>query len=133
MKENTDYGKLKNYKYRIYKTFTLDAGFTIDKPIKTHFSSMDEAGNLTIESGFCWDGASGAIDTDSIMRGSCAHDALCNWMDQGLLDRDKYWKPADELLVRLSEKDGMSGFRQGAVYAAVRLWGLTRYGVPIKL
>ena len=129
MKKNIDYDNLKDYKYRVIKTFTLNTGFTLDKPIRTNFSHIDEAGNLTIESGFCWDGASGAVDTDSIMRGSCAHDALCNWMDQGLLDRDKYWKPADELLVRLSEQDGMRDIRQSAVYLAVKAWGLIRYGV----
>jgi len=131
MKKNTDYDNLEDYKYRVIKTFTLDVGFTVDKPIKTHFSSIDEAGNLTIKAGFCWDGASGAIDNDSIMKGSCAHDALCNWMDQGLLDRDKYWKLADELLVRLSEQDGMKDVRQSAVYWAVRAWGFVRYGVGL--
>jgi len=129
LKKNTDYDNLKDYKYRVIKTFTLDVGFTVDKPIKTHFSSIDEAGNLTIEKGFCWDGASGGLDTDNFMRASLIHDCFCNWMVQDLLPYNPYWDKADALLRKIALEDGMSKFRANYIYAAIKYHGRLRYGV----
>lgn len=129
MKRGTDYAGLENWKYRVLKTFTMDVGFILDKPIVTDFSRIDEAGALTIEKGFCWDGASGAIDTDTIMLASCVHDVFCNWMVKGLLPYNPYWDKADALLRKIATDEGMSKFRANLVYQAVKYHGRLRYGV----
>jgi len=121
-----EYGKLGDWKYRATEGFTLPTGIIPPKPIKTHFSALDIEGNLTIDKGFCWDGATGAIDSENIMRGSCVHDAFCNWQDQGYLDVE-HRKQADLLLKKIILEDGMSEFRAGYVYGAVQTYVKIRY------
>ena len=120
------YEGLKDWKYRVLEGFDLQTDILPDKAIKTAFSSLDQNGLLTIDKGFCWDGASGAIDTDNIMFGSCVHDAFCNWHDKKLLTVEQR-KKADILLKKLILKDGMSEFRAGIVYGAVKINTSIRY------
>ena len=78
--------------------------------------------SLCICMGFRWDGASGpAIDTESFMRGSAVHDAVCQLTELGLLDWS-YRKVGDKELVKITKEDGMNWLRRQWVYSAVRLW-----------
>lgn len=123
------YASTDSFKYRIFETFSTYIGIIPPEEIKTAFSSLDMGGNLTIEKGFCWDGASGGFDTDSIMRASCLHDALCSWMVKDLLPYDPYWQQANDLLREMSLEDGMSKFRAAYVFHVVKYHGRLRYGV----
>ena len=120
------YEDLKDWKYRVLEGFDLQTDILPDKPIKTAFSSLDQNGLLTIDKGFCWDGASGAIDTYNIIRGSCVHDAFCNWFDKKLITLEEREK-ADKILKALILQDGMGDFRAGIIYGAVKINTSIRY------
>lgn len=123
------YRSIDGMKYRITETFTMDTGIIPKKTIKTDFSYLDAAGNLTIEKGFCWDGATGAFDTDTVMKASCLHDAFCNWMAQDLLPRQPYWKLAGDLFYRMCMQDDMPSWRAKCLHLAVIANGKLRYSV----
>lgn len=77
---------------------------------------------LIIYPRYAWDGPSGpTIDTKTFMRGSLFHDALCQLIGEGLLDKH-YRKYADQLLRQHCLEDGMSKFRAWYVYMAVRVY-----------
>ena len=81
-------------------------------------------GLLAINRGYAWDGASGpAINTKNFVRASLVHDCLYQLMRGGVLDKEQDRKIADQLLRDIAKEDGMSSFRAGYVYAAVRLFG----------
>ena len=93
-----NYRSLKGYKYGLlegmeYKTAIRDAP-TIDEP----YITLLPTGWLTVGECYAWDGPSGpTFDTPTNMRASLFHDALCQLINEGLLDK-KYRKYADELL-----------------------------------
>lgn len=124
-----EYEKLGDWKYRVTKGFSICTNIIPPQKIQTKFSTLTEKGRLYFHKGFCWDGASGAYDSTNIMLASCAHDALCNWMVDGLLDYDDYRIPAAVLLKRICKEQGMSDFRAEYVYKAVVANGIVRYGV----
>lgn len=115
-----------NMKYRVLETFQVQTNIIPDKPIKTAFSSLSKDGLLTIEKGFCWDGATGYFDRDTIMRASCIHDAFCNWQEMGLLEV-KHRKQADKMLRQHCLEDGMSELEAAIVYRAVKRYVELRY------
>ena len=121
-----EYESLKDWKYRILKTYSLQTDIIPPKKIQTKFSTLSTAGRLYIHKGFCWDGASGAIDTKNIMRGTACHDAFCNWQQLGLITIDQR-KQADKLLYKLIKQDGMSSLRAKVIYEAVRKFVEIRY------
>ncbi len=92
------YRSLKHWKYELLegmecKTDIRDAP-TIDEP----YITLLPTGWLTVGERYAWDGASFiAKDTPTNMRASLFHDALCQLINEGLLDK-KYRKYADELL-----------------------------------
>lgn len=80
------------------------------------------AGHLTIFKGYCWDGGSGpAIDTANFMRASLIHDALYQLMREGVIDRKKFRKRADQIMREIALEDGMSNIRARWIYCAVRI------------
>lgn len=123
-----EYESLKDWKYRIIKTFSLGTGIKPAKTIRTNFSTLTVRGRLYIHKGFCWDGASGARDTDNIMRGSCLHDAGCNWYLKGLIT-DEMRSQFDDLFYKLIKEDGMSDLRAGYIIKAVKANTKIRYGI----
>ena len=120
------YEDLKDWKYRVIKAFSIQTDIIPEKKIATNFSTLTTKGRLYIRKGFCWDGASGAFDTKNIMRGSCVHDAFCNWFQNGLITKDQR-KQADKLLYKIIKEDGMSDIRAKIIYKVVRLYVEKRY------
>lgn len=118
----------KGMKYRVLKTFQVQTDIIPDSYIKTDFSSLDMNGLLTIEKGFCWDGATGYFDRDTIMRGSCIHDAFCNWQQKGYLGVN-HRKQADKLLKKTIRQDGMSITESELVYNSVKAYVELRYDI----
>ena len=94
------YESLKDWKYRILKTFSIQTDMRPERTIRSTFSTLTTNGTLYIKRGFCWDGASGAVDTDTIMLASCCHDAGCNWYLNGLIN-DKLRSDFDDLFYEL--------------------------------
>lgn len=80
-------------------------------------------GLLHIKEGYSWDGPSGPTwDTTNFMRGSLEHDALYQLIREGQLPRSVR-RVADLRLFNVCREDGMSLFRAGYVYLAVRVFG----------
>ena len=98
------------YEYQLHKDYSLYVGIVPDKIIKSDFLTLTLDGWLTIHKGYAWDGASGAIDTDTIMRGCLVHDALCQLMREGLLPTT-YRDKADDVFEEICLEDGMSEAR----------------------
>ncbi len=113
------YESLRDWKYRILEGFNIQTEIKPEIEIRTNFSRLTEDGVLYIEKGFCWDGASGAVDTDNIMEASCIHDAFCNMFQLKLITNDQR-KQADKLLYELCLKNHMSEIRAKVIYEAVR-------------
>lgn len=110
------------YKYQVADTFSTFINIYPKSDIKTPWIELSKQGVLTIKKGYCWDGATGAIDTETFMRGSLFHDALYQLMHDKYLPYS-YRKKADKLLYDVCREDGMSWFRARYVYAAVRMFG----------
>lgn len=120
------YEDLSDWKYRITKAFTIQTDIKPAETLRTNFTTLTTAGRLYIHKGFCWDGASGAFDTENIMRGSAVHDAFCNLQQKGLITTDQR-KQADKLFYKLIKQDGMSDLRAKIIYEAVRKFVELRY------
>lgn len=117
------YKRVYNGKYKFILTapLVMDCGF-IAKTIKTNWIELRADGQLTIAMGYAWDGATGAIDTENSIAGSCGHDALYQLMRLGLLPRSKRLIADRDLRAWLIEY-GMSELRAAAWFLAVRLCG----------
>lgn len=109
------------YKYQLAKTEIVDVGIDGFK-VNHNFFNLDPSGVLIIKEGYAWDGASGAIDTKSIMRGALVHDCLYQMIRERLLPVEfRSW--ADKVLKDICLQDGMSSIRAEWVYQAVRRFG----------
>ena len=90
-------------KYKYIHYIKIGSAYQLTQPYKTktrirprariffRFTILEMDGTLTLKKGFCFDGASGAFDTDTILRGAAGHDAKYELIRQGLLpmsDRD---------------------------------------------
>lgn len=77
---------------KIGGAYQLTERFTIITAIQGHSVKCDQYslstdGTLTIEKYYTWDGASGAIDTSSVIRASCIHDVFCDLINARVLPR----------------------------------------------
>ncbi|MEM8488298.1 MAG: hypothetical protein AAF564_22305 [Bacteroidota bacterium] len=110
------------FKYQLVEDYTVETGiegFSVGHP----FFTLTALGDLTINAGYAWDGASGpALDTNNFMRPSLVHDCGYQMMGEGLLPRStrKEW---DLLLRAHCLQDGMTKARAWWVYRAVRFGG----------
>ncbi len=112
------------YKYQLHEAYASEIPIIPSQSIVTEYIELDEEGLLSIKKGYAWNGPSGpAIDTLNFMRGSLVHDALYQLMRNEELDRDRYRKPADELLRKMCRDDGMSPIRAWCVYYGLRIFG----------
>ena len=108
------------YKYQLKENYVTDIGIKPSKAIETKYIALGLDGTITIREGYAWDGPSGpTIDTLDFMRGSLVHDALYQLMREDHLDRGTYREPADRLLRKMCEDDGMWAIRAWWVYEAV--------------
>ena len=96
--------------------------YDVERDENSRWLVLRSCGELLILKGYAWDGASGAMDTRSIMRGSLVHDGLYQLMREGGLPLS-YRKSADKLLRRMCREDGMFWLRAWWVYWAVRIFG----------
>ena len=104
-----------------------------DDYLRVVYSMEEGKWELTVKSGYAWDGPSGpALDTKNFILPSLIHDALYQLMRRKMLHRD-YRKAVDKLLVDMCKVENMSWFRRQYVYAAVRVGGhdSSKYVKPI--
>ena len=94
------------YKYQLAERIVIQTPLRPDTPIITKFYSLTLSGRLTIEVGYCWDGASGGLpDTDNNQRGSCVHDVTYQMLRMKQLD--PMWKPiCDMFFAAICRVDG---------------------------
>jgi len=116
------YRKLRRYKYQLTEPYVLEIGIS-GYTITTPYLRLGTDGVLSINKGYAWDGPSGpTLDTLAFMRGSLVHDALYQLMRLEVLPL-VYKRYADLLLQKHCLEDGMSKFRAGYVYLALRFFG----------
>tara|TARA_R110002020_G_scaffold46027_3_gene131238 strand:+ start:19 stop:411 length:393 start_codon:yes stop_codon:yes gene_type:complete len=115
--------KKQKYKYKLIKTFFLkndNSSLLNKKTINLDYISINKS-CITIKSGYEWDGASGAIDTKTVMIPSLIHDALYQCLEIGFINK-KNRKKIDKLFYDLCIKNKMNSFRAKYMYLAVRLF-----------
>lgn len=116
------YRKLNKYKYQLVsKDLKVKINHSMGKFVETDWVIVN-GDTVTVKKGYCWDGASCAIDTHSFMVSSLVHDALYQLMRLQIIP-DSYRENADKILKDLCLKYGMSKIRANYVYVAVRLFG----------
>lgn len=114
------YRKLGQYKYQLLDPMTVI--------VDHYFPTIDigwvtvNGGAITVKQGYCWDGASCAIDTADFMIPSLVHDALYQLIRLQHVET-KHRLSADRILKDLCLLYGMSRFRANYVYFAVRMFG----------
>lgn len=110
------------YKYHIADDMVVMSpilGYSID----TDWIRLFPTGWLLLKKGYASDGPSGpTIDTKSFMRGAFAHDALYQFIREGLLPESTR-NLADVFLHDLCIVDGMWEIRAAWVYLGVALCG----------
>lgn len=113
------YRSLKHWKYELLASMEIPV--EIPATAKNAYISLS-VNYLKVHKHYAWDGPSGpTFDTKHNMRASLFHDALCQLIGEGLLDK-KYRKYADELFRKHLLEDGMSGWKAWCYYKAVRGW-----------
>lgn len=81
-------------------------------------------GVLDILPGYAWDGPSGpTVDSKNAMPPSLVHDVFYQMFREGRLSAKKYRKRVDQLYRKHCIACGMSKFRAGYQYAALRAFG----------
>lgn len=92
------------------------------KGLRTKFGYLNKYGILNLYAGFWWDGATGGLDTDTIMRASLFHDWFCNNINNRSL-RASYRRQGDDLFNVICLEDGMCKSRAKYAHMVVVAWG----------
>lgn len=121
-----EYRELSDGRYQLLQFFTIDTEICPPLTIVCDYIRLRPNGELTINRGYCWDGATGGFDTPDFMRGSLVHDALCDIIARGLLNKS-YRPLVDKLLRKLLIEDGMSKIRAWWVYTFIHFYVKVKY------
>ena len=113
----------KGYKYQLEKRFQTPTTFRFPEKIQTDWVTIETNGDMTIERGYAWNGASGpTIDTPSTMAASLIHDALYQLISLGHLSLECR-EDADFTLRRIMIEDKAWRLRANYFFVAVDLAG----------
>ncbi len=110
------------YGYELIEAYKVQTGICLPYDVTNVWVTLKASGELLIADKYNYDGATGAFDTNTIMRGALVHDSLYQLLQEGLLPWS-YRKQIDKLFVKICREDGMSWFRAKYVYYAVRAFG----------
>ena len=114
------YRSLTGYKYQLTERYCIQTPIKSSKKIVSPYIRLGKGGSLQILKAYSWDGCSGPTrDDQTNMRGGLVHDALCQCIREGLLDK-KYGPTVDQFFQEICLEDGMSKFRAWYYYKAVR-------------
>jgi hypothetical protein len=112
------------YKYQLAADYHIATSIKPPKPIDTDFIDLGVDGNLTVKSGYAWDGTSGpVVDTDRNLRASLVHDALYQLMRQRELKQRAFKNKADRLFQKLCKEDGVPSSVALVYYQALKKLG----------
>jgi hypothetical protein len=120
--------KIKNskYKYELLNTYGFYSG------IKNHviyhkYYTLYADGYVEAKPGYRWDGATGALDTDSVMRASLGHDILTQLYHDGMLEA-KHIPIFNDLFEQHCKEDFMSKWQRSLYRGLIKLWWRKRRG-----
>lgn len=85
------------YKYQLVKDYTTETYIVPNFSYSDQYLAITKEGTLTVKKYYAWDGATGAIDTKSLMRASLVHDALYQLIRLRVIDPKNRWI-ADRIL-----------------------------------
>jgi hypothetical protein len=127
------YRDIQRYKYQLAEPMAFMTGIT-GYSFDAEFIEMTPEGQLTILTGYIWNGASGpTFDTMDSMKGSLVHDALYECMRRELLPLSIREK-ADRILHDVCTSEGMLKKRADLWYDMVQKFaeGSARPGTETK-
>ena len=112
-----------NYKFKVEKTLTVKLPFTFNNFTHPYIKLIN--GNLTINIGYAWDGATGpVINTKNTLIASLVHDALYQAMRLNLIpNNEDTRKLADKTFYSILKDNGVFAIRRSVWYFAVRVFG----------
>lgn len=112
-----------NYKFKVERSLTIKLPFIFSN--FKHLYMKLTNGNLTINAGYAWDGATGpVIDTKNTLIASLVHDALYQAMRLNLIPSDEATrKLADKTFYSILKDSNVFVLRRFAWYLAVRIFG----------
>ena len=112
------------YSHQLARPYTEQLRQHPQHGIETQWLDLSPFGQLTIKTGYAWDGPSGPVAaTPDLMRASLVHDALYQMMRLSLLPPSEWKDFADKLLREICLQDGMVHFRAQYIYMAVQHFG----------
>ncbi len=110
------------YKYQLQHPYFIQTPLRPEQFVTNGWVSLDVDGKMFFMPGYCWDGVTGAPDTESGMAGSLMHDGGYQLMREGLLPLST--KPLlDEFMAEIFRRDGMWALIAELFYLAVRKFG----------
>ena len=111
------------YKYQLTNSIALHVnGFDLKSGANNYFCNLQPNGDLTIFSGYAWDGCTGILDTKKNMEAGLVHDALYQLCRGGYLSFSDY-KIADQAFADICIKNGTPRW-----LARMYHWGLKKMG-----
>ena len=114
-----EYRSLRNWKYELLVSEAAEV--QISETVETEYLTLSDE-FLLVKAHYAWDGPSGpTFDRSENMRASLFHDALCQLIGEGLLDK-KYREYADKLFRQHCLEDGMKPWVAWCYYQAVRVY-----------
>ncbi len=112
------------YKHQLDKDYHIETSIKPEADVDIQFIALDTEGNLTVKSGYAWDGVSGPVkDTHHNLRASLVHDALYQLIRKRKLTRKQHKDKADKLFRKLCKQDGVSAAMAGIYYYALKKLG----------
>jgi hypothetical protein len=111
----------KGYKYQLSGDVVGKSPIMPTKDVDTEFIVLTRGGNMTIRSGYSWDGASGpTFDTKNTMTPSLIHDCYCQLIRNGYLG-DSARAQADRYFFDMLRERKMWMIRARIWYRGVRI------------
>lgn len=112
------------YKYQLAKDYRIKTTLKPKAAVDNQFIALDKRGQLTVKSGYAWDGPSGPLkDTEHNLRASLVHDAFYQLIRKKKLtitkDRDK----ADKLFQKMCRQDGVPSLLARIYYEVLKKFG----------
>ena len=117
-----------NYKYQLGEDAHINLPI-YGEEYESDFIKITRSGDLFIRKGYAWDGSTGAKDTKKTLPASLVHDALCQLINEGMID--KKWQLTADLTYRaICLGNGFGNMRTAIRYRAIRCYddsGLKEY------
>lgn len=112
------------YKYQLAEDYCIATKIKPKAAIDGRFIALNTEGQLTVKSGYAWDGVSGpVIDTDINLRASLVHDAFYQLMRKRRILAKDYRKKADKLFKDMCKEDGVPSAVAKLYYQALKRLG----------